>query len=168
MSPVFFLIILALFALGKVMKLDRWSERSRSGSRQQSTIKEIYQQLCEAVLRIRAAVPGIAKRSSRSLWKQVIARWAGGDHDCQRIEPNRICLSRTKYWSCLEPVGWAPHRLSDIRKPIRFESPSPHLDASCVIYSRPTLSAAYITATMALTNSTSISHVVIVFHLLPC
>ncbi len=39
-----------------------------------------------------------------------------------------------------------------------------NLDASCVIYSRPTLSVAYITATMALTNSTSISHVIIVFH----
>jgi len=42
------------------------------------------------------------------------------------------------------------------------------LDTSRFPYSRPTLSAAYITPTIPLIRSTSITHVVMASHLLPC
>ncbi len=90
-----------------------------------------------------------------------------GDGRCERMS-RLIGLPRAKYdldagrWG-LFPIG---SRLS--ARPFSLDLLLLKIDASHFVYSRPTLSAAYITPRMLLIRSISITHVVMASHPLPC
>ncbi len=90
-----------------------------------------------------------------------------GDGHCERVS-RRIGLPRAKYY--LDAGRWGLFPIGS-----RMSARTFFLDlllltivASRFVYSRPTLNAAYIIPRMALIRSTSITHVVMASHPLPC
>lgn len=97
-------------------------------------------------------------------WRTSVRR---GDGRCERMSrliglPRAKCYLDAGRWG-LFPIG---SRMS--AHPFSLNLLLLTIDASRFVYSRPTLNAAYIIPRMALIRSTSITHVVMASHPLPC